>query len=250
LYDEAAGSAGLRWISVDKPGYGHSDFQPRRTLLAYADDVAELAATLHLDRFVAVGESGGGPHALALARAIPQRVAGVILLASLGPMDRTSRRSLKPETRLLVTLARRAPWLARLPLSAMARQMTNPTRAHELLRRELAKAPEADRAVLEANPRLLKVAVAASADAFREGVKGAVQELSMLARPWGFDLREVLTRVELLHGSDDSNVPLPIARSMADALPNCSLRALNGAGHGLGLRYAEQIVQAVAQIGR
>ena len=34
-YDEAARAAGLRWISPDKPGYGGSDYQPKRSLTSW-----------------------------------------------------------------------------------------------------------------------------------------------------------------------------------------------------------------------
>ena len=35
-YDQSARSAGLRWISPDKPGYGGSDYQRRRSLISWA----------------------------------------------------------------------------------------------------------------------------------------------------------------------------------------------------------------------
>jgi pimeloyl-ACP methyl ester carboxylesterase len=70
-YNDAALSAGVRWISVDKPGHGHSDFNPSGTLLSFCDDVTELANHLGLDSFAAAGESGGGPYALASRTGVP-----------------------------------------------------------------------------------------------------------------------------------------------------------------------------------
>src|SRR3954469_14679970 len=58
-YDKAAAEAGVRWISVDKPGYGHSDLQRGRTLLDWPADVRALADQLGLQRFAVAGESGG-----------------------------------------------------------------------------------------------------------------------------------------------------------------------------------------------
>ena len=45
-YDETARAAGLRWISPDKPGYGGSDYQRKRSLLSWGDDLAVLAGHL------------------------------------------------------------------------------------------------------------------------------------------------------------------------------------------------------------
>src|ERR1700733_11255961 len=46
FYDEAALAAGLRWISPDKPGYGGSDYQRKRTVAGWADHLAALAGPL------------------------------------------------------------------------------------------------------------------------------------------------------------------------------------------------------------
>lgn len=64
-YDHAARAAGLRWISPDKPGYGCSGYQRKRSLVSWGDDLAALAGHLGLDRFALAGESGGGPFTLA-----------------------------------------------------------------------------------------------------------------------------------------------------------------------------------------
>ena len=58
-YDETARAAGLRWISPDKPGYGASGHQRRRSLASWSDDLRALAGHLGLDRFSLAGESGG-----------------------------------------------------------------------------------------------------------------------------------------------------------------------------------------------
>src|SRR5687768_5099415 len=60
-------SAGVRLITVDRPGYGGSDFDPERTLLGWVDDLTQLVDALELERFVLVGHSSGGPYALACA---------------------------------------------------------------------------------------------------------------------------------------------------------------------------------------
>jgi pimeloyl-ACP methyl ester carboxylesterase len=68
-YDESARAAGLRWISPDKPGYGGSGYQRKRSLAGWGDDLAALAGRLGLDRFALAGESGGAPFTLAAAHA-------------------------------------------------------------------------------------------------------------------------------------------------------------------------------------
>ena len=50
MYDAVARETGVRFISVDKPGYGHSDFLPGRRLVDWPRDVAALADHLDLSR--------------------------------------------------------------------------------------------------------------------------------------------------------------------------------------------------------
>lgn len=68
LYGDAFGAAGLRLIAWDRPGSGGSTHQPGRRLRDVEGDARVVAHALHLtERPVAVGLSGGGSHALALA---------------------------------------------------------------------------------------------------------------------------------------------------------------------------------------
>jgi pimeloyl-ACP methyl ester carboxylesterase len=88
LYDpwvEDATARGLRLVSFDRPGYGHSDRLPGRSVAGVAADVAAIADHLGIDRFATWGISGGGPHALACGCLLPDRVTAVATLASVAP---------------------------------------------------------------------------------------------------------------------------------------------------------------------
>ena len=65
---------GIRLISTDRPGHGISDPQPGRKLLDWPDDVGQLADHMGIDKFYVMGWSAGGPHALACAYRLPDRV--------------------------------------------------------------------------------------------------------------------------------------------------------------------------------
>lgn len=78
---------GLRIVAPDRPGYGRSDPNPRRTLLDWANDVTELTDALAINTFAIVGISGGGPGALACAWKMPERVTAVGVVACPAPTD-------------------------------------------------------------------------------------------------------------------------------------------------------------------
>jgi pimeloyl-ACP methyl ester carboxylesterase len=243
-YDRAAAEGGVRWIAVDKPGYGRSDFAPGRTLRDWPDDVAQLADHLGLSRFAAVGESGGGPHALALGFALADRLTTVVLLAAMGPgHERWVRKGMRPSNIMFFWLSRLVPVTLRLPLGVMRRA----TRSPRLAARLEASGPPADRRATadpEYRTRLLAVP-----DAFRQGTRAAAQELALFARPWGFELADVATPAHLWHGTDDVNVPLSVAQAVGRALPETHEHIVAGAAHTVGFERRRDVMQAIVEAG-
>lgn len=249
-YDEAARAAGVRWVSVDKPGYGQSDFQHRRTLLGYADDIARLADHLGLDRFAVAGESGGGPHALALGHELPARITVAIVLAGMGPAsERWVRAGMKPANRRLVAVAHRAPWALRVPMALMRRTLRDDKRVERLIRQQMAHAVESDRRVMAELSGRIDLAAAAR-DAFRNDSRGAAQEMALFARPWGFDPAAIACQVALWHGTEDVNVPVAVAERMAALIPHCTAHLLPGEGHAVGLARRADVMASVVRAGQ
>ena len=79
---------GIRYISTDRPGHGISDPQPDRRLLDWPDDVEQLADHLGISTFHVIGWSAGGPHALACAYKLPNRISAGALISGLAPPNR------------------------------------------------------------------------------------------------------------------------------------------------------------------
>ncbi|KVI07896.1 hypothetical protein Ccrd_013736 [Cynara cardunculus var. scolymus] len=73
---------GVYIVSFDRPGYGESDPDPKRTLKSLALDIEELADQLGLgSKFYVVGLSMGGELVWPCLKYIPHRLAGVTLIA-------------------------------------------------------------------------------------------------------------------------------------------------------------------------
>ena len=238
-YDEAARAAGLRWISPDKPGYGGSDYQRKRSVSGWADDLTALAGHLGLDHFALAGESGGAPFTLTAAHQLADRVSVVALIASGGPIGPAERTGQKAPNRIMSWLARNAPALNTIQIAAMRREMTNPSRRERSLRRDMATAPEAAHAAL-------RIEYEAVADALRPGTRATVQELVLLKRPWAFPLSEVKTPVHLWHGALDRNAPIAHARRLARELPDATLHVGDSSGHDIGHDRSGEIMSVLA----
>ncbi len=71
----------VRFIGVDRPGYGYSDPWPEGSLLDCAGDFVRVADDLGLERFWALGASGGGPYVIALGALAPERVVRIAVVS-------------------------------------------------------------------------------------------------------------------------------------------------------------------------
>ncbi|XP_021737250.1 uncharacterized protein LOC110703772 [Chenopodium quinoa] len=82
LRKEVIEQLGLYLVSFDRPGYGESDPDPKRTVKSFALDIEDLADQLKLgDKFYLIGFSMGGQTVWGSLKYIPHRLAGAALLA-------------------------------------------------------------------------------------------------------------------------------------------------------------------------
>jgi pimeloyl-ACP methyl ester carboxylesterase len=238
LMAEAALTAGVRLIGVDRPGLGVSDPAPRRTLRSWPDDVASLADGLGLDRFAVAGWSGGGVHALACGWRIPERLTACIVLAGVASPDTPGQgESLTPFLRAVQVTTLRAPRLSRVwfhLIAWVAPRQKEPSASERRLD-PVGSRPD----VWAAGQRELR-------EAFKQGVSGAHWDYVLNVQPWGFRPEDVTAHVDLWMGEEDQNVSPGAVRQMVARFPSCEARFVPGA-HYLPVTYGADIAGLVAQ---
>jgi pimeloyl-ACP methyl ester carboxylesterase len=77
---------GVCFVTHDRAGYGRSDRHHGRRVVDVVADVRAVADGLGFDRFGLSGGSGGGPHALACAALLPDRVVRAICDVGVAPL--------------------------------------------------------------------------------------------------------------------------------------------------------------------
>jgi pimeloyl-ACP methyl ester carboxylesterase len=80
-----AGTRGLRVVLAARPGYEGSTPRPGRRVVDVAEDTAAVLDELGAGTSVTAGWSGGGPHALACAAALPGRCLAAASIAGVAP---------------------------------------------------------------------------------------------------------------------------------------------------------------------
>jgi pimeloyl-ACP methyl ester carboxylesterase len=82
-------------------------------------------------------------------------------------------------------------------------------------------------------------------EALRQGPAAAVQDLALGREGLGVDLADLSAETVLLHGRDDVNVPIGVARWLAAHVPSSRLIEVPGAGHLFALERPELILELV-----
>ncbi|HCA26172.1 MAG TPA: alpha/beta hydrolase [Betaproteobacteria bacterium] len=247
--DGVAAALGVRLITCDRPGFGQSDAQPRRTMLTWAEDIVHLADARGIGRFALFGVSAGGPYAAACAFAIPHRLRRVAIISGVAPPPLTKNETAEMLwlNRLAFALARRAPWGLTPPLHIIAYlARRRPEHYLALLRRTL-KGNDPD---LLSRSEIDAMFRQELEQAFCRGTSAFIQDLGVIARPWGFRLEDIRLPLHLWHGEADRIVPAAAGRRIAVAIPDCRALFLPGEGHYLVLsRWRDILRQLTAENG-
>lgn len=220
-------------MSYDRPGYGRSDPQPGRTVASAAVDVEDLADALGFARFAVIGVSGGGPHALACAALLPDRVTCAATLVGGAPSDDPSFDFLSGMGDLNIrefSAARKGEQ----PLQGfLAPYLEAIRRDPDALIDELAEAvPDPDQAVMQ-RPEFRASMRESFVESVRQGTRGWIDDDLAFVQPWGFQLEDVQTKVRLWQGELDVLVPRAHAEYMAGRLPHAEFELIPNAGHML-----------------
>ncbi len=203
----------VRFIGVDRPGYGYSDPWPEASLLDCAGDFVRVADDLGLERFRALGASGGAPYVIALGALAPERVVRIAVVsgaAEIGLDEEETAEELAAELGEEARMLREDPdeWYA-----GFVDEVT-----------------EVDRRVLE-RPEVRAIIIGMFQEAVRQGAVGWVDDNLRLGRPWPFRPDEVVADVRFHHGEDDTSAPAQHARKLAEGIPGSRLLLYPGEGH-------------------
>lgn len=227
----AAAAHGLRTIAYSRPGYASSAARPGRSVADAARDTATILAELGADRFVTLGWSGGGPHALACAALLPDRCLGAATLAGVAPYDALGAdwtAGMGPENiaefgsavdgpaALTAYLDREAPALANITGEQVADALGG-------------LVPEVDRAALTGE--FADLVATRFRRAVSTGIAGWRDDDLAFVRPWGFDPATIGVPVSVWQGAQDLMVPYAHGQWLAARIPTARAHLYDDEGH-------------------
>ena len=230
-YVEAASERGLRLVTYTRPGYATSSRHPGRTVADCAHDTAQVVDHLGADRFFTTGQSGGGPHALACAALLPDRVIACSTTAGVGPwgqegLDFLAGMAEENVEEMGAAVEGEAPLRDYLERFAEAIAGATPEGLAEELG-GLVSPVDADALTGE----FAAHATAMVQEGVSTGVWGWFDDDMAFVRPWGFDLADIRVPITVWQGAQDRMVPFAHGEWLAAHIPDAQPRLLADEGH-------------------
>lgn len=222
---------GIRLISYDRPGYGGSTPRPGRTIADCAQDVRAIADSLSIDRLAIWGISGGGPHALASAALLSDRLVAVASLASPAPFG----------ARDLDFFA----GMGQLNVDDTKLMLDDPVKAREKSQRDraelLSATPEGFRSFMQSlltetdaavlTGELAEHLVTSTREGLAPGDQGWWDDSWAMIHAWGFGLDEIRVPLLVWHGRQDQFVPFQHGEWLAAHIPAVEAHLTDDDGH-------------------
>ncbi len=230
-FDDAAASRGLLVVTTSRAGYGLSDRDPERTVASVVGDSRAVMDHVKKDRYVAVGWSGGGPHALACAALDTPRCRGAISLAGVAPQNDQFdwTEGMGPENIAEFELARQGGPEYEAHMKAAAESMAHVT-ADLVVDGLGGLLSEVDKAAL-APLRSREILAAAFSHGMSGGHYGFLDDDQCFMHDWGFELSDIASPVEVWFGDQDLMVPASHGHYLVGAIPGARSEHRANEGH-------------------
>ena len=224
-------------LSFGRSGYANSSVKPGRITIDIAKDIAELSSHLGIAKFVNIGLSGGGQHAIATG--LDPRSAGVVTVGSLAPFAELGDHFYTGMQQ--ADLDEYADALKDINLLVARFQKWQGGDLGETI----AGAQMSERDNLASAKPTWDVVMQSFTFTMQQGWEWVADDYSSYLKPWGFDPRDVQVPTIIWQGGLDVNVPVQHGKWLATNMPNARLELREEESHlGIYVNYEEEIMQS------
>ena len=228
---DALAERGLRFVSWSRPGYGSSTRRAGRSVADVVGDTLAVLDAIGAERCHVIGWSGGGPHALACAALMADRVINVATIGGVAPypaegLDWTAGMGAENIEEFGAALAGPEELIGFKEKAAPVFRDMTPQGVADSFGDLI---DDVDRGSLTG------VFAAWTAEnmheALREGYWGWFDDDMAFIRPWGFELDQIGVPVFVWQGGHDRMVPYGHGEWLAAHIPGARPRLFREHGH-------------------
>jgi pimeloyl-ACP methyl ester carboxylesterase len=230
----AAVRADVRLLVVERPGYGTSARRSGRRIIDIVEDIAAAVDAVGWSEFAVWGGSGGAPHALACAAALPQRVTACASVVGPAPFDAPGLdwfADMSPGNIEEFMLAARGEQAYRPLVERLAREAVTAIACGGIQVASHYELADSDIHALQAR-RSEAGYLERMRTTYTGGVDGWIDDCIAMTQPWGFDLETITAPTSVWYGPSDVLSPRAHTEHLLEAIPHAARHELSG-GHVL-----------------
>lgn len=231
----------FRIISLDRPGIGLSDFKKDRKLLDWPNDVVELANYLKIKRFSVLGVSGGGPYVAVCAYKIPERIIKAGIVVGLAPITKKNLEGISINGKVGWANYHKFPIVRKIAAFIAAIEF----KYFPFIGSLVAFPTKQDKDIYKNAIKNKAGEECSVKEAFRQGTKGAEDELRVYTNDWGFKLKEIKVKTYLWYGALDKCVSLNMANYYHSQIKGSKLFIDKNGGHLARYKYEDKILKTI-----
>ena len=231
LLTDALDERGWQLVAYARPGYAGSARREGRSVADAASDTAAILDALGLHRFVTIGWSGGGPHALACAALLPDRCEAAASLAGVAPFGAEGLdflAGMAPENVEELGAAARSREELEAFLNRDAAGLAHIT-GEDIAGALGGLVDDVDRRALSGE--FAETMASMLRRAISTGIDGWLDDDLAFVKPWGFDLDAIRVPVSIWQGAHDRMVPFAHGEWLAAHVPGARVHLYEDEGH-------------------
>ncbi len=229
---EAASERGLRTVTYSRPGYGGSGRHDGRSVGDAAADTGAILDAIGAESAITAGASGGGPHALACAALLPDRIGACATIAGCAPhgvegLDFMAGMGEANIVEFGMALRREDDELVDF-MEKYVEETSNAT-PEDIVESLRSLLPPVDEKALQGELGLFFVQ--SDKEAFRTGIWGWFDDDLAFTEPWGFELDTIDVPVRVWQGAQDLMVPIAHGEWLASNVAGAKAELSPDEGH-------------------
>jgi pimeloyl-ACP methyl ester carboxylesterase len=248
---DALAERDLRFVSFSRPGYGSSTRREGRSVADVVEDTVAVLDAIGAERCYVIGWSGGGPHALACAALMPERVISVATIGGVAPypaagLDWTAGMGAENIEEFNAAVAGPEQLITFKERAAPTWRAVTPEQVADAFGDLI---DDVDRGSLTGAFSVWMADV--FHEALRVGYWGWFDDDMAFTRPWGFELDQIRLPIFVWQGGHDRMVPFAHGEWLAAHIPESRSRLFPEHGHlTLALDSIPRIVDELLSVDR
>jgi pimeloyl-ACP methyl ester carboxylesterase len=232
----------IRFIAINRSGYGESELSRKYSLEDVADDTDELLTSLGVKNVAVLGYSAGGLYSQVFADKYPNKVSSLNLVSSAIPLTRKTSKYLPINWKIIRILNSYIPVLSKMFFQRFSKKLNKNLQA--TLQESIDQMVDADRKIA-LDPIMGEIITKGAIEAYHNQGIAVYYDAVALCGIYP-EFAPYSTKVNIWQGGKDKVWTPATSQYLRSKYVNCTYTTFKEEGHLLYLSKWEEIIKAIS----